>query len=158
MNEKVKEKFLSSIIMRTRLYIIAILSIVTMVANAQTYGKTYTPAQRSHEAILQQQAIQSQQIMQNGNAYKGTVFEPFGTAVPSDQSEVSTSSGPTKHLRRGYDANGNWIPDGDDFGGGAETGNSTQFPIGDALLPMMIFATLFAGVFYLRRKKTEKTL
>ena len=130
--------------MKMKLYIIAILSIVTMVAEAQTYGKTYTPVQRSHEAILQQQAIQSQQIMQTGNAYKGTVYEPFGTAAPSELSEVGGTSTegntPEKHLRRGFDT-----------GGDAGQGPS---PIGEPWI-LVVMAVVFGGMVYYRRKKQQ---
>ena len=39
------------------------------------------------------------------------------------------------------------------FDTGGETGKSDEFPIGDAVLPMLIMAMLFAGVVYTRRKK-----
>ena len=40
-----------------------------------------------------------------------------------------------------------------DFDTGAETGKSDEYPIGDAVLPMLLMAMLFAGVVYTRRKK-----
>lgn len=80
-------------IMKTRIYIIAILSIVAIELSAQTYKNTYTPAARTYEASIQnQQAIQSQQIMTTGKAYNGTVYEPFSTTTPSEYNEVGGGS------------------------------------------------------------------
>ena len=131
--------------MKTKLYIIAILSIVTIVANAQTF----------QTAAVDNNTIQSHQIIQTGSNYNGQVYEPFSSATPSEQSAVGASSSPAKvgGPRRGYDANGNWTPDGDDFGFGAETGASDQYPIGDAVLPLLLMAMVFCGVIYLSRRK-----
>lgn len=71
--------------MKKLVLIIAILSVATGVATAQTF----TPAQ------LDNQAIQSQQIMQTGAAYEGTVYEPFSNTTPSEQSEVGASYSPS---------------------------------------------------------------
>ena len=96
-------------------------------------------------------AIQSQKIMTTGAVYNGTVYEPFSNATPAEQSYTPAKApgGP----RRGYDANGNWVPDGDDFGGGAETGESDQFPIGDAMMPLLAFALMFCGYVAIRRRR-----
>ena len=126
--------------MKKKLIIVMMLSVVTIVATAQTY-----------EPARVGSAFQSHQIMDGSAMYQGTVYQPFDNSTPAEQSysPAQTPGGP----RRGYDANGNWVPDSEDFGGGAETGESEQFPIGDAVLPLMLMAMLFAGVVYYRRKK-----
>ena len=86
--------------------------------------------------------IQSQQIMTTGASYSGTVYEPFSNATPSEQSSVGatapthSTSGP----RRAFDT-------------GAETGKSSEFPLGDAVLPMLAFALMFCGYVAIRRKR-----
>ena len=88
--------------------------------------------------------IQSQQIMTTGASYSGTVYEPFSNATPSEQSSVGatapthSTSGP----RRSFDV-------------GGETGKSTEFPLGDALLPLLMMAMLFAGVTYFRKRRAR---
>ena len=120
--------------MKTRHYIIAILSVAMLTANAQTY----TPASPNDGAI------QSQQIMPTGGNYNGTVYEPFSTTAPSEQSAVGASyspakapSGPRKTIGTNQDA-------------GETDPNS---PIGDAMVPLMVMAAAMAGVVYLRRRK-----
>ena len=91
--------------------------------------------------MAQQQTWQSTSIMQGS----GSAYSPQVTAVGAvTATEMATTtyspakapSGP----RRGFDV-------------GAETGQSDESPIGDAVLPMMLMAMLFAGVVYTRRKK-----
>ena len=125
-------------IMKTKIYIIALLSVLTVAVSAQTYGKTYKPAQREAADV-----IQSQQIMMTGNTYNGTVYEPFSTTTPSDYSEVSTTStseesGRPGHIRKGFD-----------IGGDTPPGPS---PIGEPWI-MAVMAVVFGGVIYLRRRR-----
>ena len=88
--------------------------------------------------------IQSQQIMTTGASYSGTVYEPFSNATPADYNSVGaaapthSTSGP----RRSFDV-------------GGETGKSTEFPIGDAVLPLLMMAMLFAGVTYFRKRRAR---
>lgn len=108
--------------MKTRVYIIALLSVLTLPVSAQTYGTTYSPSAQAYSVIPHQQTIQSQQLIATGNAYKGTVYEPFSTAMPSDYSEVgsansSDSGKPGRQIRT-------FIKPG-------ETGQSDEFPIGE---------------------------
>ena len=118
--------------MRNRLYIIAILSIVTIVANAQTF----------QTAAVDNNTIQSHQIMQTGSNYNGQVYEPFSSVTPSEQSAVGASSSPAKVSgpRRAFDT-------------GAESGRADEYPIGDAVLPLLLMAMVFCGVIYLSRRK-----
>jgi hypothetical protein len=118
-------------VMRTKLYIIAILSVVAVAVNAQTF----------QPATIDNSAIQSQKIMQTGTNYSGQVYEPFSSVTPSEQSAVGASSAPAKVSgpRRGFDT-------------GAETGRDDEYPIGDALLPLLLMAAAF-GIYSAARRK-----
>ena len=131
--------------MKTRIYIIAILSIVAVTLSAQTYKNTYTPAARTYEASIQnQQAIQSQQIMTTGKAYNGTVYEPFSTVTPSEQSEVGANQSSTKAKAK------------KDFINPSDPGNqSNESPVGNT--PWLLMMLLGAGYFSVKviRKKSH---
>lgn len=96
------------------------------------------------------QSFQSQQLMTTGVTYQGVIYTPFEDAVPSEFSAVGAGHGPKK----AYDANGNWIPDSDDFGTGAEYGESSQSPIGEPWI-MILFALLFTGVVAWKQHKMK---
>ena len=119
-------------VMRTKIYIIALLSVVAVAVNAQTF----------QPATIDNSAIQSQQIMMTGNTYNGTVYEPFSNVAPSEYNSSSETYSPAK------------APGGPrkvfDIGGDTPPGPS---PIGDALLPLLLMAAAFAGWSYLRRRK-----
>jgi hypothetical protein len=120
--------------MKTRLFIITLLSAMTMSVLAQTF----TPARVGSEQI------QNQQIMQTG-AYNGTVYEPFSNVAPSEYTSGNDSYSPAKAPsgpRKGFD-----------IGGDTPAGPS---PIGDAMLPLLLFAALFCGAIYLRRKRSAQ--
>ncbi len=116
--------------MRTKLYIIAILSIAAVAMNAQTF----------QPATIDNSAIQSQKIMQTGTNYSGQVYEPFSSVTPSEQSTVGASSAPAKVSgpRKGFE-----------YGGDTPPGPS---PIGDALLPLLLMAVAF-GIYSAARRK-----
>ncbi len=118
--------------MRTKIYIIALLSVVAVAVNAQTF----------QPATIDNSAIQSQQIMQTGTNYSGQVYEPFSSVTPSEQSAVGAASAPQSNApgRR------------NSLIGGAEDPPGPS-PIGDALLPLLLMAAAFAGWSYLRRRK-----
>ena len=127
--------------MRTRVYIIAILSVVTMIANAQTYGTCYKPVQREVEVI------QSQQIMQTGNAYNGTVYEPFSAATPSEYSEVgsgesSEGSHPGRHIRT--------------FINPGEEGRSEEYPLGEPWVMLGLALVYGVGCTVYKRRKQKR--
>ena len=115
--------------------IIVILSAVVLAGTAQNY----TPAQ------VNDPAIQSQQIMQSGSSYQGTVYEPFDNSTPSDYNPVAGEQGngskPKGHIRRGFDT-------------GAETGRDEEYPIGEPWI-MAIMAVAFGFVIARRRKRAE---
>ena len=121
-------------IMRTKLYIIAILSALTTTAYAVTYGKPYSSSSGEYAAI------QSQRVMNTGVNYNGSVYEPFSSGIPSEQSVVGaeTSSNPNagRNVRKGLI-------------GGPEDPLGPS-PVGEPWV-MVIFAAAFCGVIALRR-------
>ena len=130
-------------IMRTKIYIIALLSVLPVAVSAQTYGTTYKPAKPAQREA--EDVIQSQQIMMAGNTYNGTVYEPFSTAAPSDYSEVSTTSTTEESGRPGHIRKGFINP--------SDPGEqSEEFPIGEPWI-MAVMAVVFGGVIYLRRRR-----
>ena len=122
--------------MKNVIYIIALLSVVTISVQAQTM----TPAWTDNNPI------QSHQMMSGGTMYNGTVYEPFDNTVPSEQTEVGASYSPAKKP-------GSGVRTGFDIGGDSGQGPS---PIGDAMWPLMAFAFLFCGVIVLRRKRETR--
>ena len=124
--------------MRTKLSISILFCIIAVSTWAQTYKNTYTPSVQQ-----EQEVIQSQQIMTT-SAHGGTIYEPFSNTTPSEQSAVgaaqATSNGPHRAKK--------------DFDIGGDTGQSDEFPLGDAMWPLMLCAVAFAaGVAVRRRKK-----
>ena len=119
--------------MKTRVYIIALLSIAAVAMNAQTF----------QPATIDNSAIQSQKIMQTGTNYSGQVYEPFSSVTPSEQSAVGASysskskSGPRRSKENPTDP------------GITDDNNS---PIGDALLPLLLMAVAF-GIYSAARRK-----
>ena len=99
-------------------------------------------------------AIQSQKIMTTGAAYNGTVYEPFNNTTPAEQSYTPAYApgGP----RRGYDANGNWVPDASDLETGGDTGQSDQSPLGDAVLPLLLLALAYLSTCVFLKKRAIK--
>ena len=111
--------------MKTRHYIIAMMSVVTLTANAQTY----TPNSAN-----------------NGAVYDGTVYEPFSNTTPSEQTEVGASYSPAK------------APSGRrELGGGTDVGNQDEgYPVGDAMVPLMVMAVVMGAVIAFRRRRAMK--
>ncbi len=94
---------------------------------------------------------QSTSAMQgSGSAYSAQVTA-VGAAEVTDMASTTTdgSSGPNRRKGKKEDP--------DPFGGGTITDtpnpNEPGTPIGDAMLPMLLMAMLFAGVVYTRRKR-----
>ena len=89
--------------------------------------------------------IQSHQLMRAGTNYNGTVYEPFSNTLPSEQSEVGSSThktGPRKSKENPTDP------------GITDDENS---PLGDALLPLLFMSIAFGMFVYFRRKQTLKS-
>lgn len=91
-------------------------------------------------------AIQSQKIMTTGAAYSGTVYEPFNNTTPAEYNPVASApsnapSGP----RRSFDT-------------GADVKPSEDYPIGDAMLPLLLMALAFGGVVALRKRRNSSAV
>ena len=116
--------------MRKRVYIIALISAVSLLAHAQTFS----PAAEDN-------TIQSQQIMQSGSNYNSTVYEPFSNTTPSEQSAVGASYSPAK------------APTGPrkDIISPSNPGQQGEFPLGDGVIPLLLMATGFAVFVAVRR-------
>ena len=122
--------------MRTKIVIIALLSVVTVAVNAQTYKNTYTPSAQPEYGV-----IQSQQIMST-NAHEGTIYEPFSNSTPSEQSSVGASQTSPAGPNRGKK-----------FDTGGDSGQGPS-PVGEPWV-LAVFALAFGGVIALRRRVKE---
>ena len=101
------------------------------------------PAQAQDFTQPRDPAIKSQQIMTTGAAYNGTVYEPFINTTPSEQS-YSPAKAPGGPKRTESQSGRNPSDVGD---------KSEQFPIGDAVLPLLAFALMFCGYVAIRRRR-----
>lgn len=118
-----------------------LLTVFLSMAILAVYAQPFTPTPTQAAQV----AMQSQQIMQNGQNHDGTIYAPFDNTVPSEQ-----SSGPNKK-------GGVRKSDGDDFDPndfilGPDTPPANQSPVGEPWV-LAAFALLFAGVVWLRGKK-----
>ena len=118
--------------MRHRLYIIALLSLLSIAAHAVTYNpalewKSTSPMMMSGSAL-------SPQVTEVGAEYAASVATTTETYSPN-----KAPNGP----RRGKIL-------------GPEDDPANQFPIGDAVLPLMLMSVVFGGAIALRRKQKAK--
>lgn len=127
------EKHYKNIMKRNIVLLTVFLSMATLAVYAQPFTPTQAP----------QVAMQSQQIMQNGQNHDGTIYAPFDNTMPSEQ-----SSGPNKAPGKGGGNPKTFI-------GGAETGQGPS-PVGEPWV-LAIFALAFAGVVALRKRKNHRT-
>ena len=118
--------------MKKIVMIIVMLSTVVLVGTAQNFNT----------AQINNQAIQSHQIMQTGATYQGTVYEPFSSAAPSEYHPAASDEGSSAHVLRRFPKPG-------------ETGQSEAYPLGDAVLPLMLCALAFGVVIARRRQHAE---
>lgn len=97
--------------------------------------------------MAQEDQWQSTSTLQtSGSAYSSQINVVGATNVSSlatTTEAYSPAQAPSSGPRKNFDT-------------GAESGRANEFPIGDAVLPMLIMAMLFAGVVYTRRKKALK--
>jgi len=102
--------------------------------------------------MAQQQEWQSTSAMKTSgsnytpqvNAIGAESAQPMATTTTTES--YSPENGPRKQ-KSGYD---------DLFDTGPDTGQSAEFPIGDAMLPLMLMAVVFSGVVALRRKRSAE--
>lgn len=123
--------------MKKHLFIKLSLLLLLVIWNTHAWAVTYNPSG------VAQQTMQSQQVMQTGGAYNGTVYEPFSNATPSEASNPSKApSGPRREQSSRNP--GEVDPDA----------ASNQSPIGEPWV-MVLFAMAFAGVVAIRAHKKK---
>lgn len=121
---------------------IVLLTVFLSMTTLAVYAQPFTPTQAP------QVAMQSQQIMQNGQNHDGTIYAPFDNTMPSEQSSRPNKA-PGKGGVRKSDGD-DWNPD--DFITGPDTPPGQQYPIGEPWV-LAIFALAFAGVVAIRKTK-----
>ena len=126
------DKLLLRNIMKTRIYIIALLSIVSLSVLAQ-------PSTQYREINGD---VKNYPVVRSVSGYGGTVYQPFSETVPSEQTAVGeqySTNNPTGPRK--------------DFGKPTDPGNqSNEYPIGEPWI-MVVLAVVFGGVIALRRKR-----
>ena len=125
-----RKKHYNNNMKRNTFLLTVFLSMATLAVYAQPF--TPTPTQAA------QVAMQSQQIMQNGQNHDGTIYAPFDNTMPSEQ------CGPNKAPGKGGNPK-------TFIGGPDQTGPS---PVGEPWV-LAAFALLFAGVVWLRGRKAR---
>lgn len=136
-NANTDEKTLQNIMKRNIVLLTVFLSMATLAVYAQPFTPTQAP----------QVAMQSQQIMQNGQNHDGTIYAPFDNTMPSEQ-----SSGPNKKGGVRKSDGDDWNPGWGDETPGPDTNAGQESPVGEPWI-LAAFALLFAGVVYLRGRK-----
>ena len=134
-----RKKHYNNNMKRNTFLLTVFLSMATLAVYAQPF--TPTPTQAA------QVAMQSQQIMQNGQNHDGTIYAPFDNTMPSEQ-----SSGPNKKGGVRKSDGDDWTPGWGDETPGPDTNAGQESPVGEPWI-LAAFALLFAGVVYLRGKK-----
>jgi hypothetical protein len=94
-------------------------------------------------AMAQQQEWKSTSAMQGTGSTLAPQVTEVGAVSAAEMgvTTITESYSPAKGPRKG-------------FGKPGEEGQSEEYPIGDAMLPMLMMAVIFAGIVYYRRKKT----
>lgn len=111
-------------------------------ATLAVYAQPFTPTPTQAAQV----AMQSQQIMQNGQNHDGTIYAPFDNTMPSEQ------CGPNKKGGVRKSDGDDWTPGWGDETPGPDTPPGQESPVGEPWI-LAAFALLFAGVVYLRGKK-----
>ena len=134
--------------LRYLLSLIAILSVVSV--SAATFGTTYQTQRRGI-----QYAQLNTPMPTLAMSSTGSVMMQSGSTLPMAAVSGTTTTEQTAPNRRRAKKE-----DPDPFGGQTigevDNPNEPGTPIGDAAVPMMLMAMLFAGVIYTRRKKALK--
>ena len=120
--------------MRNILNIIIICSFVTMSAHADMRQGSSSFGQGDYNEMTSSGWTVSPR-------YSSPIYEPFSNAVPSEQTEMTSSGVHKAGPRKAFDQP-------------TDPGNqSNESPIGDALFPLLVLALAFCGAIYLRRKR-----
>ena len=140
--------------LRYLLSLIAILSVVSVAA--ATFGTTYQPQRRGIQYTSSYSQMPTLSMSSTGSAMmqSGSAL-PMAAVTGTTSADDYASGGPRRARKTVGDDD-----TGDDGNGYAndETQDMTEpdVPIGDAVLPLMLCAMLFAGVIAVRKKRTLK--
>lgn len=121
-----------------------LLTVFLSMATLAVYAQPFTPTPTQAAQV----AMQSQQIMQNGQNHDGTIYAPFDNTMPSEQCGPNKKGGVRK-------SDGGWTPGWVDETPGPDTPPGQEYPIGEPWV-LAAFALLFAGVVWLRGRKRER--
>ena len=91
--------------------------------------------------MAQQQEWKSTSTMQTSGSNYAPQINAVGATTANEMAPTTASYSPSGPRRAG------------DFGKPTDTESDSESPIGDAVLPMLLMAMLFAGVVYTRRRK-----
>ena len=122
-----------------------LLTVFLSMATLAVYAQPFTPTPTQAAQV----AMQSQQIMQNGQNHDGTIYAPFDNTMPSEQ-----SSGPNKKGGVRKSDGDDWTPGWGDETPGPDINAGQESPVGEPWV-LAAFALLFAGVVWLRGKKAR---
>ena len=130
MNEGVNELMNERNIVMKKIMMILMVAALALPTMAQTFGNQEQPNVQ----------FQSTSTLQgSGSAYSATpVLNADGTAynpAAAAQSPAQAPSGPNRVAPK--------------------DGSDNEYPLGDAVLPLMLMALAFGGVIYLRRRKAR---
>ena len=121
--------------MKNILNIIIICCFATMSASAQIATSRY--------AYGQVDAVVNQPSVTTTPRYSSTIYEPFSSSVPSDQTEVGAEQNGSHKGRIRTSLGGHTDPGEKD----------PASPIGDALLPLIMALAVYCAVRVYRRKR-----
>ena len=128
--------------MKTRSVLIIFFCLAAIHASAQLF----VSQDKRDVAFQGQQSFKSPQTTRLVSNYVGTVYTPFGSEVPSDQSGIGSNNddgGKPGQIRRGFII-------------GPDTDPANQSPIGEPWI-LLAFAALFGGFIAWRKKTVTKT-
>ena len=141
-------------------YILIVIGVLSVVAvSAATFGAPYTPNHVSY------QPMQSQGVQMPTAAMRSTSAMRYsGSALPmAAATGVSTTcnnqGGPRRAKKEDPDPSNPFNTEGGTqtvAGSGTSTPLEPGTPIGDAVLPLLLMAMLFAGVIAVRKKRVVK--
>ena len=132
-------------------YILIVIGVLSVVAvSAATFGAPYTPNHVSYQPMQSQGVQMSTTAMRSTSAmrYSGSALPmAAATGVSTTYDSPARVSGRPRRAVDGDDAD---VPKPDD------NKIPDPTPIGDAVLPLMLMAMLFAGVIAVRKKRVVK--
>ena len=121
---------------------VALLFFIILCASAHANAQEFRSTSAYQLSQQKQQAVQTNQTA-SYNAYEPTVYEPFSSATPSSGSD--NGNGPAKVNGRKNAGN---------FGHVDDPYKDPESPIGEPWI-MLAFATIGAGVIFIKQRKAE---